>query len=74
MLISMMVTLKLIAFHDGFFRHQFRMPLNLFLRIVESVKRYEDYLMLKRDYTGLLRFSSLINAQTDIRRLHMVHS
>ena len=47
--------------HDAMFRHHFILSRHLFLRIVEGVKHFYDYFMLKRGCTRL------------IGCLHMVH-
>jgi hypothetical protein len=41
------------------FRRHFRMSQKLFLDIVYSVRRFDNYFIYKKDYTGMVAFSSL---------------
>ena len=41
------------------FRRRYRMGRKLFLRIVNSLREYDNYFVCKKDCTGIVGFSSL---------------
>ena len=58
------------AFSDNpWFRHRFRMPKPLFLRIVDRVEAHDNYFKLRRDCCGQLFFSAKKKCTAALRML-----
>ena len=54
---------------DKVFRRRYRMNRKLFLRIVNSLREYDNYFICKKDCTGTVGFSSLQKCTTAMRML-----
>ena len=51
------------------FRRRFRMKKEVYLRIVQSVREFDDYFMLKKDCIGMVGFSSIQKYKAMLRCL-----
>src|SRR4051812_6994293 len=59
-----------VPLHDEkVFRRRHRMGRKLFLRIVNSLREYNNYFVCNKDYTGIVGFSSLQKCTTAMRIL-----